>query len=194
MVTTVWGTDNWFINVWKNFFYRNQQATQGARTWHGYPEESCTAVIHECSWHDYWIRLHEVLGNYLKKFTIRFNNYCDDSLYFGFDTMISCLEIVQFKQYGWSIGQTEGDTCCYLNKCSQLLKCFRKIIFSCITSWYPSSITARNCRVSLLFHYFSSCCSESLSNISFLIFFKHHLDQTFEVIRIRKMFRQFDLM
>lgn len=115
-----------------------------------------------------------------------------DSLYFGFDTMISCLGIVQFKQYGWSIGQTKGDTCCYLNKCSQLLKCFRKIIFSCITSWYPSSITARNCRVSLLF--FSSRCSESLSNISFLIFFKHPLDQTFEVMRIRKMFRQFDLM
>lgn len=128
-----------------------------------------------------------------------------DSLYFGFDILYwtipkqdihivryTCLGIVQFKQYGWSIAQTKGDTSCYLNKCSQLLKCFRKIIFSCITSWYPSSITARNCRVSLLF--FSSCCSESLSNISFLIFFKHHLDQTFEVMRIRKMFRQFDLM
>jgi len=39
-----------------------RQATQSVRTWHDYPQKSCTAVIHdmitrdlECPWHDYFI-------------------------------------------------------------------------------------------------------------------------------------------
>ena len=39
-----------------------RQATQNARTWHDYPQKSCTGVIHdmitrdlECPWHDYCI-------------------------------------------------------------------------------------------------------------------------------------------
>ena len=61
-----------------------QQARQSKRTWHDYPQKSCTAVIHgmitrdlECPWHDYCIPVifsYDTTGADFEKFTVHFQS------------------------------------------------------------------------------------------------------------------------